>query len=739
MTTKAEELRIMAQQIKNETHVGANTAERVGTAFEQAANGLAELLQNVGDVDANINEDIANIDYRLDGIIAQANVDTQKNKSATLATGLKIVSGNKYILRATANKSISSNLIGFYVAKSTGGNHAQLIVLSKSSNWDGSEKELVFVARENDENASLTSWFGSETEEGAICNVVLLDADSIDERINQNNEDIANINEDIANINEDIANIDYRLDGIIAQANVDTQKNKSATLATGLKIVSGNKYILRATANKSISSNLIGFYVAKSTGGNHAQLIVLSKSSNWDGSEKELVFVARENDENASLTSWFGSETEEGAICNVVLLNADSIDERIKNVRLIYLSNNVINIAAFDSSATDKDNADYICDGINDEEEINNAINNHGSNITVNLFKGTYYIDSFNEYDGFEKSAIVVKPIGNSYRSVLIKGQRHYYNGTKIVVRESAFSQISADDKVPSAFNVLSTTNQTGNDNQAFWYVSLQDLFISIPNGNNPCIIVNLQNAGCGEEKNLRISAFGTNEFPEYKPSDYNPENISHGIVGIRAFHGWTYGDTVRFDNICVWGCYHGFELGAEHMIVSCCRTRYNYCGWTFGSYYKDLKRGAFDHPITLINCCDEKSLYGPKFEYCGLLNTNDYNIEYDTKLQCVTFIDWNMEVPTYPAEETTPGIFCGTVQFSAGGGTYGNSKRVKFWKEGSGLNFRTINSSHSLGGSSEERKKYIPMYMQQYYDMDLNKLLIYNGENWVDCSGNII
>jgi hypothetical protein len=50
MATKAEELRIMAQEIKNETQVGANTAERVGTAFEQAANGLAELSQNVGDI-----------------------------------------------------------------------------------------------------------------------------------------------------------------------------------------------------------------------------------------------------------------------------------------------------------------------------------------------------------------------------------------------------------------------------------------------------------------------------------------------------------------------------------------------------------------------------------------------------------------------------------------------------------------------------------------------------------------
>ncbi len=54
MSTKAEELRILAQEIKNETEVGANTAERVGTAFEQAANGLAELSQNVGGVYAKI-------------------------------------------------------------------------------------------------------------------------------------------------------------------------------------------------------------------------------------------------------------------------------------------------------------------------------------------------------------------------------------------------------------------------------------------------------------------------------------------------------------------------------------------------------------------------------------------------------------------------------------------------------------------------------------------------------------
>ena len=439
-----------------------------------------------------------------------------------------------------------------------------------------------------------------------------------------------------------------------------------------------------------------------------------------------------------------GSQTASGVSCNVALVDESEVENPIRqeieilkdNITPRHLLNNIVNVAAFDSSDTDKANADYICDGVNDEEEINNAINNHGNNITVNLFKGTYYIDNFNTYDGFEKSAIVVKPIGSYQRSVLLKGQRHYFDGTRIVVREGAFNSIATNDASPSVFNVLSSTNKTGTDNEAFWYVSLQDLFISVPNYNNPCVIVNLQNAGCGEEKNLRISAFGPIEAGEYKPSNYNPLDIAEGLVGIRAFHGWTYGDTVRFDNICVWGCWHGFELGAEHMIVSCCRSRYNYCGWTFGSYYKNLKRGAFDHPITLINCCDEKSLYGPKFEYCGLLNTEDYNIAYDSKLQCITFIDWNMETPDYPAEEVEEGTFCGTIQYSAGGGTYGNSKNVQFWKEGSGKHFRTINSSHAVGGTTSERLSYTPNYMQLYYDTDKQKMLVYDGNNWVDYNG---
>lgn len=38
---------------------------------------------------------------------------------------------------------------------------------------------------------------------------------------------------------------------------------------------------------------------------------------------------------------------------------------------------------------------------------------------------------------------------------------------------------------------------------------------------------------------------------------------------------------------------------------------------------------------------------------------------------------------------------------------------------------------------NSTERLSYLPMYMQQLFDTDLNKLLIYNGDRWVDTNGN--
>ena len=56
------------------------------------------------------------------------------------------------------------------------------------------------------------------------------------------------------------------------------------------------------------------------------------------------------------------------------------------------------------------------------------------------------------------------------------------------------------------------------------------------------------------------------------------------------------------------------------------------------------------------------------------------------------------------------------------------------FWKDGHGKNINTINLHHDRS----IRPEY-PEYLENYFDKNLNKLLIWNGENWVDAMGNII
>lgn len=138
----------------------------------------------------------------------------------------------------------------------------------------------------------------------------------------------------------------------------------------------------------------------------------------------------------------------------------------------------------------------------------------------------------------------------------MIKGIRHYYYGTKITVRQAAFDAISSENDI-NVFNVLSPVNQ--NRSKAAWYVSLQDMYINIPTHSRKCVIVNLENAGCGEEKNLKISAFGNIDRAEHSATKEEKMEYNDELVGIRAFHGWTYGDTVRMDNIAVWGCGEAF------------------------------------------------------------------------------------------------------------------------------------------------------------------------------------
>ena len=747
-------------------------------------------------------------------------------KTEVVASNITIKAGVKYTLSVSSNTSITASRLGFFLVDADSTNLLELVLIYSSSTdtWDGSTREISFIASV-DTIAKITTWTaGLANIQNA--NIVLNQDANIENTINELSEEVLinTVGSTFSKVETSTSAINFVITitkNIFANRIVKLR----ADALSGLKVLFGMTYtdgtknqkysyggfcelyaeknvyevfIYIAGSDNTYSGNVtLSAQVCTADSGNdgliystsfvkglgvtqikdvellkgHTYVIVASAdveepigffidNNGTNLFEKSVTLTSEEQivgeytadaNYNPKLTSWqpaTGQETtinykfyDKTVICKALWERLQNIENKVARNDKLFA--NTVYVAASNSSSVDKLAADYVCDGQNDEVEINQAIEDVGVCGTVILLEGEYFIDSFTDYDDYGYCGIVVKRHSDmTLRSVLIKGIRHYFYGTKITVRQAAFDAVSSENYI-NVFNVLSPINidRTLKD----WYVSLQDMFINIPTHSRKCVIVNLENAGCGEEKNLRISAFGNSEAPENGGYTTREEKMAFNdeLVGIRAFHGWTYGDTVRMDNIAVWGCGEAFQLGGEHLIACNLRARINKCGYSFGRYGLTSNYGAFDHPNTLINCCDEQSIYGPRFVFCGLMDEY-YKQQYpetpDTKLQCYTLIDFNCEAFEIPAEETVPGTFCGTIQFSSGSGTFGNDVNTQFWKnDGSGKKFRTINSSHALGGSTALRNTYTPQYMQQYYDETLSKLLIYDGTNWVDAEGNIV
>lgn len=512
----------------------------------------------------------------------------------------------------------------------------------------------------------------------------------------------------------------------------------------------------------NLGSNIYPANIQSVTESNKYKEVVISKDN------KILRGINRENEEEIYLPqNLFGTKTT-SSIENANYLeilysrNGRMLSSRDKNGMLseyggvnapFYLKNgeelrmlpyeDTIYVAAKDSDDTDKASADYICDGINDEEEINKAIVALKKRSSLRykkviLFSGHYYIDSFPEVLGDWKSAIAFhSDNGMLGDSLTISGISHYYRSTVIYVTEKALNSI-ADNTKHSVIMCMPSTK----DNSVVRF-DVQNVMIALANNQHPIVAVNLQYGDCGECKNIYMTASGLYDNSEagIKTGTSVRDNAIEGVIALRSYHGYTIGDTVRFDNICAFGFYTAFQLGCEHAIYNNLRSRFCHTGYTFGEYHTELVRGAFDHPMTLINCCDEQSIQGPVFAWNGLINkelSNTHNVK-DRKLQSVTFIDFNYETPSNKAYEVEPGTFCGLILYHPSDGTFGGMPNYSFWKEGSGKNFTTINLTQANGGTSELRKSYGTHYMQHFFDTDLNKEVIFNGANWVDCLGNIV
>lgn len=408
----------------------------------------------------------------------------------------------------------------------------------------------------------------------------------------------------------------------------------------------------------------------------------------------------------------------------------------------------VIFVAASDAPQWQKDMADIVCDGVNDELSIQSACDNIYAigGGTVKLSHGTFFIDSFPNYDanddGGSYTAIMIPSDNISYYSIKIEGSLWSANTNKdtvIRVSESCYEGLDSSMRY-KIFRSPYNNNIIGTSKVALYMESL-NFFLPWNQKRIMCIDLRYTNKVDIRFINIRAYTSGYNgrTVDLFHPVDPAIE----GCVGIRMMGGGNSGLLQNFRNINITGCYEGFQMGAEHIIALNLGTSYCVYGYTFGNYQY---QGNFIHPITMINCGDENNVNGPLFAYCG-----DYRYKStEDGGQQITIIDFTFEryaeltpggVLGNLARELRPGHFHGEISYTIQDGTK-NSKKAKFWEDGHGQRFITRNSAHLLAGNSTERRSYAPNYLQRYWDTTVGKELVCTdtaNKTWRDTAGNIV
>lgn len=392
-----------------------------------------------------------------------------------------------------------------------------------------------------------------------------------------------------------------------------------------------------------------------------------------------------------------------------------------------------VTVAPSNASAYDKRHADFVCDGVNDEAEINAALNLYADDVTVKLLAGDFYIDAFTTgaYGNYAiRQANTQRTLNKTIEGAGFGGAAT----TTIHVTAAALDALG--DKVGSVFGVDQRVYGCG--------MSYRDFVVYLADNTHKVCVIDCQNTSKGFVERLRLNA-----VPAGIANTESTPMPAEGCVGVRGFCGDCSGVENIFSNIFATGFYEGFQLGGEHLVCTQLNARYNYYGYTFNNY--DYWIGGMTHPMTLINCCDEHSACLPYFAGNG-----QHNEEGAIGLQSVDMFSFTLELYSpstmgggfvKPAEEQTPGSYCGHIEFNGYGVSnadgsveegHHNTRKVVFWSDGHGENFQTVNSTHKLVGTSEERFSYSPMHGQQYFDTTIGKLLTYFNGAWHGASGEL-
>ncbi len=404
-----------------------------------------------------------------------------------------------------------------------------------------------------------------------------------------------------------------------------------------------------------------------------------------------------------------------------------------------------IYIAASDSTQEAKDFADFVCEGVNDELIIQKALESSlESNKNLYLFNGIYKIDAFYDFaDNGPKTAICIK---NSHREIKIQGQNHEYgfqkkynNGVVFYVSEKALNTIEESaDVIRGAWTWAGIQNGSS--------LNLENLAIVLANNQHPLRCVDLRRTDRVEVKNLSLVGYGDDMKEDSKVGLATPPSVpAGGCIGLTMTDGSNYNYS-NYTNVQTWGFDEGIQVGGEHVVCINCGATIGRYGFTFGNYESTC---GTNHPITLINCMDERNINLPYFgKWCGDTDAQGTRLIGNQEIALISFNIERVAKQTPGRElgdlmkEEIPGTWCGSIDFTAQT-AWGalNSQDFKIWEsDGSGKRIKTRNNCHKTVCRTEERNSYYPTLGQQIFDTDLNKMVVCidpDKKLWVDFMGN--
>lgn len=404
-----------------------------------------------------------------------------------------------------------------------------------------------------------------------------------------------------------------------------------------------------------------------------------------------------------------------------------------------------IYISASNSTDEFKAKADYVCTGKNDELMIQKALDECiKANKNLYFLNGKYCIDALYDFgDGGPLTAICV---GSAHREIKIIGQNNEYpcqnigNGVVLYVSKNALENTQMDnaDIIRSVWTCQGIQNGSS--------LRIENLTVILANSQHPVRCIDLRRTDRVEMKNVNLLSYGDAISGDASVGlGTAPPIPAKGCIGLTMTDGSNY-EYSYYTNVFALGFDEGIQVGGEHVVCISCGAAIGNYGFTFGNY--PISCGS-NHPMTLINCLDERNVNLPYFgKWCGDGDGKGGRIIGNQEVELINF---NMEriAAHTPGgklgdlmKEEVPGSWCGSIRFTAQPAWCCiNSEDFKIWEsDGSGSKIKTVNSCHKTVCTSAERLSYYPMLGQEIFDTDLNKKLICINPDekiWVDCMGN--